>query len=56
MIVLAGLSVTLKQLNFFLQMDVFGTLAAYLVMGAAGSMTLLIFIRLQIGMRKQKRE
>jgi hypothetical protein len=54
MIVLAGLSVTLKQLNVFLQMDAFGTAAAYLVMGAAGSMTLLIFIRLQIGLRRQK--
>jgi uncharacterized membrane protein YfcA len=56
MIILAGLSVTLKQLNAFLHMDIFGTLAAYLVMGAAGSMTLLIFIKLQIGMRTQKRD
>lgn len=56
MIILAGLSVTLKQLHAFLNMDIFGSLAAYLVMGAAGSMTLLIFIKLQIGMRTQKRD
>jgi uncharacterized membrane protein YfcA len=54
MILLAGVSVTFKQLHAFLEMDVFGILAAYLVMGAAGSMTLLIFVRLLIGFRKQK--
>lgn len=55
MIILAGLSVTMKQLHGFLSADIFGTLAAYLVMGAAGSMTLLIFIRLLIGFRMQNR-
>ena len=56
MIILAGVSVTLKQLHGFLQADVFGTAAAWLVMVAAGSMTLLIFARLLLGFTKQKRE
>jgi uncharacterized membrane protein YfcA len=55
MIILAGVSVTFKQLHSYLEVDIFSTLAAYFVMGAAGSMTLLIFVRLLIGFRKQKR-
>jgi len=55
MIILAGVSVTFKQLHSFLEMDIFSTLAAYFVMGAAGSMTLLIFVKLLIGFRTQKR-
>jgi uncharacterized membrane protein YfcA len=51
MIILAGLSVTLKQLHSAANLEVFGILAAYMVMGAAGSMTLLIFVRLIIGLR-----
>lgn len=51
MIILAGLSVALKQLHAFFGTEIFGTLAAYLVMGAAGSMTLLIFVRLLLGFR-----
>jgi uncharacterized membrane protein YfcA len=56
MIVLAGVSVSLKQLHSFLQNDVFGTAAAWLVMTAAGGMTLLIFARLVLGFRKQQRK
>jgi uncharacterized membrane protein YfcA len=52
MIILAGLSVTLKQLHASLGMDIYGTLAAYMVMGAAGGMTLFIFVRLLIGFKK----
>jgi uncharacterized membrane protein YfcA len=51
MIILAGISVTFKQLHSALNLEIFGILAAYLVMGAAGSMTLLIFIRLIIGLK-----
>jgi uncharacterized membrane protein YfcA len=54
MIILAGLSVALKQMHSFWGAAVFGTAAAYLVMGAAGSMTLLIFVKLLIGFRTQK--
>lgn len=54
MIILAGLSVALKQMHSFWGFEVFGTAAAYLVMGAAGSMTLLIFVRLLVGFRTQK--
>jgi uncharacterized membrane protein YfcA len=56
MIILAGLSVTLKQLHSSLNLDLFGTLAAYVVMGAAISMTLLIFIKLIIGSRAAGRQ
>lgn len=52
MIILAGLSVALKQMHSFTKMDLFGTLAAYLVMLAAGSMTMLIFVKLLIGFRR----
>ncbi|UCG52899.1 MAG: sulfite exporter TauE/SafE family protein [Candidatus Latescibacterota bacterium] len=54
MIILAGLSVAFKQAQTSLDMPVFGSLAAYLVMGAAGSMTLLIFVRLLIGFRRER--
>jgi uncharacterized membrane protein YfcA len=53
MIVLAGVSVALKQVHGYLHFDIFGTLAAYVVMLAAGSMTVLIGIKLLIGFRKQ---
>jgi uncharacterized membrane protein YfcA len=53
MIILAGCSVALKQAHGYLHLDVFGTLAAYLVMMAAGGMTVLIGIRLWVGYRKQ---
>ncbi len=56
MIILAGTSVSLKQLHSASNIEIFGILAAYVVMGAAGSMTLLIFIRLLIGMRALKRQ
>lgn len=52
MIVLAGCSVALKQIHGYSQMDVFGTMAAYMVMFAAGSMTVLIGIKLLIGFRR----
>ena len=53
MILLAGVSVTFKQLHASLEIDMFGTMAAFLVMGAAGSMTLLIFVKLLIGFKRQ---
>lgn len=56
MIILAGLSVTLKQLYSVVNVEVFGILAAYVVMGAAGSMTLLIFVRLIIGLRTLRQQ
>jgi uncharacterized membrane protein YfcA len=55
MIILAGLSVALKQAQSTLGAEFFGTAAAYMVMGAAGSMTLLIFVKLLIGFRSEKR-
>jgi uncharacterized membrane protein YfcA len=54
MIVLAGSSVALKQIHGYLHFDIFGTLAAYVVMLAAGSMTILIFVKLLIGYRRQQ--
>jgi len=48
MILLAGLSVALKQTESLFDIPVMGTLAGYCVMGAAGGMTLLIFVRLLI--------
>jgi uncharacterized membrane protein YfcA len=54
MIILAGGSVAMKQAQSSLGAEFFGTLAAYFVMGAAGSMTLLIFVKLLIGFRSQK--
>jgi uncharacterized membrane protein YfcA len=54
MIILAGVSVAMKQAQSSLGAEFFGTLAAYFVMGAAGSMTLLIFVKLLIGFRSQK--
>jgi uncharacterized membrane protein YfcA len=54
MIVLAGCSVALKQIQDFFQLDLFGTLAAYMVMLAAGSMTVLIVIKLLVGFRNQQ--
>jgi hypothetical protein len=53
MIVLAGSSVALKQIHGYFHWDIFGTLAAYMVMLAAGSMTVLIGIKLLIGFRKE---
>jgi uncharacterized membrane protein YfcA len=53
MIVLAGVSVALKQVHGYLHFDIFGTMAAYMVMLAAGSMTVLIGIKLLIGFRKE---
>jgi uncharacterized protein len=55
MILLAGISVALKQADSILGQKIFGTLAAIFVMGAAGSMTLLIFIRLLIGMKTERK-
>jgi uncharacterized membrane protein YfcA len=50
MILLAGLSVALKQAQSLFDLPVMGTLAGYCVMGAAGGMTLLRFIRLLMGL------
>lgn len=54
MILLAGTSVALKQGQSILGLDYLGTLAAWFVMGAAGSMTLLIICKLIAGIRKLK--
>jgi uncharacterized membrane protein YfcA len=51
MIIFAGISVALKQAHSAFEYAIFGTLAAYCVMGAAGGMTALIFIKLVLGFR-----
>ncbi|MEW5993485.1 MAG: sulfite exporter TauE/SafE family protein, partial [Candidatus Zixiibacteriota bacterium] len=56
MILLAGLSVSLKQAQALFDMPAMGTAAGYCVMGAAGGMTLLIFIRLLMGIFSEKTE
>ncbi|MEP0829158.1 MAG: sulfite exporter TauE/SafE family protein [bacterium] len=53
MIIFAGISVALKQAQEVLDIAVMKTLAAYFVMGSAGSMTILIFVRLLLGLRKE---
>ncbi len=55
MILLAGISVALKQGQSVLSLEFLGTLAAWFVMGAAGSMTLLIIFKLVAGIRKARR-
>jgi uncharacterized protein len=55
MILLAGTSVALKQFQGILNQDIFGTIAGYVVMGAAGSMTLLIFLKLIKGTVTEKK-
>jgi uncharacterized membrane protein YfcA len=54
MILLAGLSVALKQAQSLFDLPVMGTLAGYCVMSAAGGMTLLIFVRLLMGIVAEK--
>jgi hypothetical protein len=54
MILLAGVSVALKQGESLLEIPVLGTLAGYFVMSAAGGMTLLIFVRLLKGIIAEK--
>ena len=54
MILLAGFSVALKQAQSLFDLTLAGTLAGYSVMGAAGGMTLLIFIRLLMGIMAEK--
>ena len=54
MILLAGTSVALKQGQSMFGLEYLGTLAAWFVMGAAGSMTLLIICKLITGIRKLK--
>ncbi len=56
MIILAGLSVTLKQAQGLLGLSVMGTLAGYVVLGAAGGMSLLVTVKLVQGaMAERKR-
>ncbi len=55
MILLAGVSVALKQGESLLDLPILGTMAGYFVMGAAGGMTLLILIRLLLGIKAEKR-
>lgn len=54
MMLLAGLSVALKQANSLLGIELFSTLAAWSVMGSAGWMTLLIIFRLIKGRRRKR--
>ncbi len=54
MILLAGVSVALKQGETMMDSRILGTLAAIFVMGSAGSMTLLIAVRLFLGIRSEK--
>ncbi len=54
MILLAGVSVALKQAQSIFDLPVMGTLAGYSVMSAAGGMTLLIFVRLLMGLMAEK--
>jgi hypothetical protein len=53
MIIFAGVSVALKQAESSLGYSIFGTLAAYCVLMAAGGMTALIFIKLVMGYRSK---
>lgn len=53
MIIIAGISVALKQAHSAFEYAIFGTLAAYCVMGAASGMTALIFIKLVIGYKSK---
>jgi uncharacterized membrane protein YfcA len=56
MIILAGLSVAFKQAQEILEISFMNTLAAYFVMGSAGSMTILIFVRLIMGIKKENND
>lgn len=53
MIILAGVSVGFKQSHSVFDLPVFGSFAAYTVMGASGLLTALIIVRLLIGAREQ---
>ncbi|MCP4633498.1 MAG: sulfite exporter TauE/SafE family protein [candidate division Zixibacteria bacterium] len=55
MIICAGASVLLKQGQESLNSPVLGTIAGYAVMIAAGGMTLLIFLRLINGAKKERK-
>lgn len=56
MIILAGTSVALKQFQGIFEQDIFGTIAGVVVLGAAGSMTLLIFLKLVKGTMTEKKQ
>jgi len=56
MIILAGTSVALKQAQTIFDIPVLGTLAGIVVLGAASSMTLLIFIKLLRGAALEKKQ
>ena len=55
MIILAGISVALKQMSS-VRTDIWNTLAAWVVMGAALAMCAIIMARLWIGFKKEKAE
>ncbi len=56
MIILAGISVALKQAYAMLETPWLGTIAGIVVLGAAGSMTLLIFLKLLRGAAAEKKQ
>ncbi len=56
MLLLAGVSVALKQVYSIIGHRILGSLAGIVVLGAAGAMALLIIMRLLIGIRKSREE
>jgi uncharacterized membrane protein YfcA len=56
MIILAGTSVALKQAQTIFDMPALGSLAGIVVLGAASSMTLLIFVKLLRGAALEKKQ
>ena len=56
MIILAGTSVALKQVQSIFDLPYLGSLAGIVVLGAAGGMTLLIFVKLLKGAAYEKKQ
>ena len=56
MIILAGVSVSLKQAQHLLNIPFIGTLAGYVVLAAAGSMSLLVTLKLIQGAVAERRQ
>jgi uncharacterized membrane protein YfcA len=54
MIILAGVSVALKQIQTSAGIEVLETVASSLLLGSAGAMTLIIIVKLLTGFRKQR--
>lgn len=55
MILLAGTSVALKQIQVIFDQKIFGTIAGFVVLGAAGLMTFIIFLKLIQGTIAEKK-